>query len=78
MNGEPAVLVTPASATGGKVYDVEGHEAIQVNRTHSDLIKFATRFDGIYERVVDFLDRLGKKKSRNVRELSEHEKGNYP
>lgn len=66
MNGKPVVLVTPASATGGKVYDVESHEALQINRTHSDLVKFSTRFDGAYERVVDFLDSLVKQDPHKV------------
>lgn len=72
------MLVTPASATGGKVYDVDRHEAIQVNRTHSDLVKFSTRFDGAYERVVDFLESLIKQDSHKLWKLSKDEQGNYP
>lgn len=61
MTGEPAVSVDPFSATHGSTVGF----GLPMNRTHSDLVKFAAR-DEDYERVLAHLVRCVERARTNT------------
>jgi protein SERAC1 len=57
MTGKPTVLVDSASATHGRPWEIEDCYIHAINRSHSDLVKFAKQ-DEDYEVVLHHLQRF--------------------
>lgn len=51
MTGPPRVLVSPASAI--HVIDEPHHHTHAVDRSHSDLVKFTSKYDDLYTTLLD-------------------------
>jgi protein SERAC1 len=59
MNGKPTALVNSASATHSRPWELEEHYVQPINRTHSDLVKFAKQ-DHDYEIIRGHLQRFSR------------------
>ena len=59
MTGKPSVLVGSASATHGRPWELGERYVQAINRSHSDLVKFAKQ-DEDYEVVRHHLQRFSK------------------
>lgn len=66
MKGPPTVLVTPLSATQGKLGNEPGHRVFALNRTHSEMIKFIGPNDNDYETTLDCLKEIEKRIAREI------------
>lgn len=55
MTGPSIQLVTPRSATQGRLQDEPEHRVFAINRTHSELVKFSGANDEEYLRALDCL-----------------------
>ena len=67
MTGKPSVLVDSASATHSRPWELEGRYVQAINRSHSDLVKFAKQ-DEDYEVVLHHLLRFSEVAVDVVRE----------
>src|SRR5438874_1784537 len=59
MTGKPSVLVGSASATHGRPWELGDRYVQAINRSHSDLVKFAKQ-DEDYEVVLHHLRRFSE------------------
>ena len=59
MSGKPTVLVNSASATHSRPWELEERYVQPINRTHSDLVKFAKQ-DQDYEIIRGHLQRFSR------------------
>lgn len=57
MTGKPAVLVSKSSATHCRPWEVGPEHICAINRTHSDMVKFAEE-DDEYDKVVGHIRTL--------------------
>lgn len=55
MTGPSTQLVTPQSATQGRLQNEAEHKVFAINRTHSELVKFSGANDEEYLRALDCL-----------------------
>lgn len=53
MTGEPRILVDSTSATQGRSWENKDYHMQAINRTHSDLVKYFSRYDDNYINVRD-------------------------
>ena len=59
MTGKPSILVDSASATHSRPWEFEERYVQPINRSHSDLVKFA-RKDEVYDVVLYQLKRFSE------------------
>ncbi|KAK7222801.1 hypothetical protein V2G26_010804 [Clonostachys chloroleuca] len=70
ITGKPVVLVDKASATHGRPWEMNNQFIIPIQRTHSDLVKFDSKYSHDYEKVRGcFNEILGPGKSMRVEAL---------
>uniref|UniRef100_A0A8H7KCB5 DUF676 domain-containing protein n=1 Tax=Bionectria ochroleuca TaxID=29856 RepID=A0A8H7KCB5_BIOOC len=70
ITGKPVVLVDKASATHGRPWEMNNQFIIPIQRTHSDLVKFDSKYSHDYEKVRGcFNEILGAGKSMSVEAL---------
>ena len=58
MSGPPTILVNNFSATHSRPHETEPQNAHPINKTHSDMVKFADKHDNDYRIVLHVLRRL--------------------
>lgn len=81
MAGPSIQLVTPQSATHGRLQDEGEHRVFAINRTHSELVKFSGANDEEYLRTLDCLRDIldsgpsDENATLSIRHLSTDEKG---
>ncbi|CAG9990679.1 unnamed protein product [Clonostachys byssicola] len=70
ITGKPVVLVDKASATHGRPWEMNNQFIIPLQRTHSDLVKFDSKYSHDYEKVRGcFNEILGPGKSTSAKAL---------
>ena len=69
MTGDPEVLVDSSSATQSRgQWESEPYYHQAINRSHSDIVKFSSRYDEYYKLVVGRLEDLAEDAESTVRE----------
>jgi hypothetical protein len=68
MTGDPEVLVDSSSATQSRgQWESEPYYHQAINRSHSDIVKFSSRYDEYYKLVVGRLEDLAEDAESTVR-----------
>jgi hypothetical protein len=68
MTGDPEVLVDSSSATQSRgQWESEPYYHQAINRSHSELVKFSSRYDEYYKLVVGRLEALAEGAESTVR-----------
>lgn len=68
MTGDPEVLVDSSSATQSRgQWESEPYYHQAINRSHSDIVKFSSRYDEYYKLVIGRLEDLAEDAELTVR-----------
>lgn len=58
MSGPPAILVDTFSATHGRPDEARNHRVHPIERSHSDLVKLANRYEEAYTTTAGYLQHI--------------------